>query len=67
MSELDKTKGQPGNTDPTGGNNQPSENKTYTVNGKEMTPEQVIESYNNLQSEFTKKSQRLSEYEKGNS
>jgi hypothetical protein len=29
-----------------------------------MTPEQIIESYNNLQSEFTKKSQKLAEYEK---
>jgi len=64
--ELDKTTGQPVTTDPKVNDNQPSENKTYTVNGKEMTPEQVIESYNNLQSEFTKKSQRLSAYEKGN-
>lgn len=43
--------------------NQPAAWK-YKVNWKEMTPEQIIESYNNLQSEFTKKSQKLSEYEK---
>lgn len=64
--ELDTTTGQPVQTAPSSGDNQPPENKTYTVNGKEVTAEALIENYNSLQSEFTKKSQKLSEYEKSN-
>lgn len=64
--ELDKTTGQPVKADPKAWDNQPSENKTYTVNGQEITAEKLIENYNSLQWEFTKKSQKLSEYEKGN-
>lgn len=47
----------------TGIDNQPA-TWTYEVNGKNMTPEEIINSYNSLQGEFTKKSQKLSEYEK---
>lgn len=65
--ELNKTKGQTQQWDPKVDDNQPGGKQTYTVNGQEMTGDQILESYNNLQSEFTKKSQKLAEYEKGNS
>ncbi len=37
---------------------------TYNINGIEMTADKLAESYKNLQSDYTKKSQKLSEYEK---
>jgi hypothetical protein len=43
--------------------NQP-ENKLYSVNGKEISGDDLLNNYNNLQKEFTKKSQKVSEYEK---
>jgi len=38
--------------------------QTFSVNGQDMTADKLLDSYNNLQKEFTKKSQKLSDYEK---
>ena len=66
MSELNKAGEQAQNGNSTAWDNQPS-TQTYSVNGQEMTWDKLLESYNNLQTEFTKKSQKLSEFEKSNS
>lgn len=56
-NNVDQTSGESN-----GGNNQPD--TTYKVNWQDMSGDNLLESYNNLQKEFTTKSQKLSEYEK---
>ena len=63
MPKLDKD----GNQIPEGklpdNNNQPAE-KLFSVNGKEVSWATLLESYNNLQKDYTQKSQELSEKNK---
>lgn len=61
--KLDKTQENVDDLEKKGGQTQ---EKTGSQIGKFNSPESLLEAYNNLQREFTKKCQKLSEYEKQN-
>lgn len=61
--KLDKTQENVDDLEKRGGQTQ---EKTGSQIGKFNSPESLLEAYNNLQREFTKKCQKLSEYEKQN-
>jgi len=63
MSELDKKVEQTQEWDSTGSDNQPT-NSTFSVNGQDMTWEQLLDSYNNLQKEFTQRNQKTADEKK---